>query len=130
MAKKTNWELMSEAHEQEAASVGVEIYNFGWVAGNDHILSKTSDGLLETTINKKGKISHEWAPYFPSMTRKEMSAWMTTALVTVVVMPAGKKFRKLLSQIKECEEQHLEGWRVRKCRAQAEEILDALREAA
>lgn len=51
--------ILWRAHTKEGSRRGAEFYNYGWVTGGDVILSKTSVGYLESTIDQATmKITH------------------------------------------------------------------------
>jgi hypothetical protein len=50
-----------DEHEAEAERHGAEFYNFGWGNGDNFICSKTSKGVLTTTIDRKTmEVPHSW----------------------------------------------------------------------
>jgi hypothetical protein len=52
---------MLRAHEVEAAKWEAVFGNYGWVIGHNSITSKTSRGILETSIDLQSlKVTHEW----------------------------------------------------------------------
>jgi hypothetical protein len=54
------WRAVSFAHRGELLRSRSGIWNFAWAAGADFLVSRTSAGLLSTTISKKGVIKHTW----------------------------------------------------------------------
>jgi hypothetical protein len=52
------------AHDQEAQRLRAEFYNYGACTDDTFILSKTSRGYLETSVNPRTKeVSHRLTPY-------------------------------------------------------------------
>ena len=58
MTKKL--EKLIEAHRAEAKRRNAEIVNLGWVLDKDGILSKTTEGKLESYFANKNCIAHIW----------------------------------------------------------------------
>jgi hypothetical protein len=53
-----------QAHDEEAARLGVEFTNFGWAIDEYGIASKTTKGILESDINANTmQVSHAWITY-------------------------------------------------------------------
>jgi hypothetical protein len=50
-----------DEHNAEAERIGAEFYNFGWCTEENCITSKTSKGILSSTIDPEtGEIWHDW----------------------------------------------------------------------
>lgn len=49
------------AHKREAKRHDAEFYNYGWGVTDIGIVSKTDKGILETTLNQDGSITHQWS---------------------------------------------------------------------
>lgn len=52
-----------DQHQDEIDRKKAECYNFGWGSNDDSICSKTSRGILTSTINERGKVTHDWQTY-------------------------------------------------------------------
>ena len=57
------------AHEAEAARLGVEFRNYGWVSGDDFICSKTDKGYLGTEWDAQ---SQQWRHCFEQYDKDRM----------------------------------------------------------
>jgi hypothetical protein len=49
-----------EEHESEVRRKGAKITNYGYATSDNGILSKTTHGMLDTTLDKMGNINHAW----------------------------------------------------------------------
>ena len=59
-------EKLLRSHEHEAAIQGADFFNYGWVQGGNGIASKTSRGILETTIDLETmEVRHVWSDPHP-----------------------------------------------------------------
>jgi len=55
---------LHQAHEDEAARLGVEFTHFGFASDENGICSKTTKGILDSSINLNTmKVSHSWISY-------------------------------------------------------------------
>jgi hypothetical protein len=63
---------LHQAHEDEAARLGVEFTNFGWASDENGICSKTTKGILDSSINPNTmQVSHSWITYEERARREE-----------------------------------------------------------
>ena len=127
MSNQTNIDKMISAHEAEAKRINAKIWNHGWVGGENVWLSKTSHGLLETKINKAGKITHKWEIDFSIMSTEAKKDWMVGMLVAAVIEPSERKVKSMIRQLMQCD---LSDSKVEECKSKAEKILNALEAAA
>ena len=114
------------SHETEINRVGAKIWNHGWVGGNDHWISKTSHGLLETKISNIGEITHKWVCEFDAMSEKGKIDWLVNALVYAVIEPSDKKSQQIVKKIQDCCASGLNVAQVQKCKKKAKNILAML----
>ena len=60
------------AHKKEAGRLGVEFTNFGWASDENGICSKTTKGILDSSINPNTmQVSHSWITYEERARREE-----------------------------------------------------------
>jgi hypothetical protein len=63
---------LAQAHDDEAARLGVEFTNWGWVTDETGICSKTTKGILESSIDPNTLlVSHNWITYEEKARRDE-----------------------------------------------------------
>jgi hypothetical protein len=60
------------AHDDEAARLGVEFTNYGWASDENGICSKTTKGILDSTINPTTmRVAHSWITWEEKARREE-----------------------------------------------------------
>jgi hypothetical protein len=63
---------LAQAHDDEAARLGVKFTNWGWVTVETGICSKTTKGILESSIDPNSLlVSHNWITYEEKARRDE-----------------------------------------------------------
>jgi hypothetical protein len=55
---------LAPAHDDKAVELGVEFTNWGWATDENGICSKTTKGILDSSINPNTmQVSHSWITY-------------------------------------------------------------------